>query len=171
MKAMKVKKTLYVIGFVMGEDPDDIIMIKKRRGPDWLIGKWNAIGGKIEPGEKPEEAMAREFREEVGASVPSWEEFACVTTDNGIVHCFRGWDENPADLVLRGHPHRAVTEDELVAVINLARPPVGQLIAPNLYWLARMARDPRGSHGVGHHYKIREVRPKRIYRPKTKETI
>lgn len=167
---MKNKKTLYVIGFVMGKNPDEIIMIKKLRGPDWLIGKWNAIGGKIEPGEKPEEAMAREFREEVGMQIGSWEEFACITTDNSVVHCFRGWCGDPYDLVFRGRERRAVTEDEPVAVINIADPPEGWLIAPNLFWLARMARDPRGSHGVGHHYKIREIRPKRIYRPKTKET-
>jgi 8-oxo-dGTP pyrophosphatase MutT (NUDIX family) len=88
---MKAKKTLYVIGFVMGEDPDDIIMIKKLRGPDWLIGKWNAIGGKIEPGEKPEEAMAREFREESGRksgrgrSSPASRPTTASSTASGVV--------------------------------------------------------------------------------------
>ncbi len=34
-------------------------------------GKWNGIGGKIEPGESPEEAVIREAKEETGLTIRS----------------------------------------------------------------------------------------------------
>jgi 8-oxo-dGTP diphosphatase len=40
----------------------------KRRG-DMHYGKWNGLGGKMHPGETPEECVAREVREESGLQV------------------------------------------------------------------------------------------------------
>jgi 8-oxo-dGTP diphosphatase len=42
----------------------DVLLIHRQRPPD--AGYWNAIGGKIERGEDPLEAAAREVREEAG---------------------------------------------------------------------------------------------------------
>jgi 8-oxo-dGTP diphosphatase len=49
------------------------ILIGQRKRNDWHGLKWEFPGGKIEPGEGPEEALARELREELGieASVGS----------------------------------------------------------------------------------------------------
>jgi 8-oxo-dGTP diphosphatase len=41
--------------------------IKKRK--DMHAGKWNGLGGKLEPGETPEECVIREVREECGLSI------------------------------------------------------------------------------------------------------
>jgi 8-oxo-dGTP diphosphatase len=42
------------------------ILIGQRKRNDWHGGKWEFPGGKIEPGEAPEQALARELREELG---------------------------------------------------------------------------------------------------------
>lgn len=55
----------YVLGIMFSEDEERVLAIWKNR-PDWQAGKLNGIGGKIEDGETPIEAMRREFREETG---------------------------------------------------------------------------------------------------------
>jgi 8-oxo-dGTP diphosphatase len=42
------------------------ILIGQRKRNDWHGLKWEFPGGKIEPGEAPEAALARELREELG---------------------------------------------------------------------------------------------------------
>lgn len=44
---------------------DDVLLILKDR-PDWQKGRLNLPGGKIEEGETPEQAGARELKEETG---------------------------------------------------------------------------------------------------------
>lgn len=55
----------YVCGFAIDRTASWVLLIKKNR-PEFQKGKWNGIGGKIEPGETPIAAMVREFREECG---------------------------------------------------------------------------------------------------------
>ena len=52
-----------VAGFIR-KGPD--ILIGQRPETHSLAGQWEFPGGKIEPGEIPEEALARELREELG---------------------------------------------------------------------------------------------------------
>ena len=42
----------------------------KGRESDYHLGKWNGLGGKLEPGESPLEAARRELEEESGLSLP-----------------------------------------------------------------------------------------------------
>jgi 8-oxo-dGTP diphosphatase len=58
-------KTNYVLGFCFDTRGESVVLIKKNR-PAWQAGKWNGIGGKIEPKESQIEAMVREFYEEAG---------------------------------------------------------------------------------------------------------
>lgn len=53
----------YVLGFLFSEDGSRVLLIWKNR-PAWQAGKLNGIGGKIEDGEQPLDAMKREFVEE-----------------------------------------------------------------------------------------------------------
>lgn len=43
---------------------DSKVLIAKRKGGKHLGGKWEFPGGKVEPGETPEECLARELEEE-----------------------------------------------------------------------------------------------------------
>ena len=63
----------YVLAFAF-DLTGQVALIKKNR-PDWQRGRLNGIGGKIEDGELPSMAMAREFEEETGVSVhpASWQ--------------------------------------------------------------------------------------------------
>lgn len=55
----------YVMGFVFNTHRNKVLLIEKRR-PDWMAGRWNGIGGHIEKGETPYEAIVRECNEETG---------------------------------------------------------------------------------------------------------
>ena len=48
---------------------EDRVMLCQRRPGAHNALKWEFPGGKIEPGESPEEALARELREELGIEV------------------------------------------------------------------------------------------------------
>lgn len=55
----------YVAGLMVHPATESVVLIKKRR-PEWMAGKLNAPGGKVEEGEFPREAMSREYYEETG---------------------------------------------------------------------------------------------------------
>ncbi len=50
-------------------DPDNRILIAKRPEGKSLAGYWEFPGGKIDPGERPEQSLIRELQEELGISV------------------------------------------------------------------------------------------------------
>ncbi|MGV9320690.1 (deoxy)nucleoside triphosphate pyrophosphohydrolase [Streptomyces sp. NPDC003660] len=44
----------------------DRLLAARRSAPPELAGRWELPGGKVEPGERPDAALARELREELG---------------------------------------------------------------------------------------------------------
>jgi 8-oxo-dGTP diphosphatase len=50
-------------------DPDGRVLIAQRPEGKALAGLWEFPGGKVEPGERPEAALIRELREELGIDV------------------------------------------------------------------------------------------------------
>lgn len=78
----------YTVGYLFDSLGESVALIRKNR-PVWQEGKWNGIGGKVEPladgklyssqgrlEETPLACMNREFREETGVEGIEWELFA-----------------------------------------------------------------------------------------------
>jgi 8-oxo-dGTP diphosphatase len=50
-------------------DPDGRVLIAKRPPGKTMAGLWEFPGGKVEPGERPEQTLIRELKEELGIAV------------------------------------------------------------------------------------------------------
>lgn len=77
----------YTVGFLFNEELTKLLLIQKKRGPTFNLGKWNGLGGKIELGEGIRTSIAREVLEE-----------ARVTTDCTEWSCYH--KERTADCEL-----------------------------------------------------------------------
>lgn len=81
----------YSCGFLFRETGTEVLLILKQR-PDWQRGRFNGVGGKMEPGETPMACMEREFMQEAGSYVETgWREFCALKFRGGIVHFFVGY--------------------------------------------------------------------------------
>src|SRR5687768_6165834 len=61
-------KLLLVVAVAL-VDADDRILLAQRPEGKQLAGLWEFPGGKVEPGERPEETLIRELHEELGITV------------------------------------------------------------------------------------------------------
>ena len=77
----------YVAGFLFCPSEHSVVLVRKNR-PAYQAGKLNGVGGKIERGETPEQAMIREFQEETGMYVGSWREEVILSGSGFQVHFF-----------------------------------------------------------------------------------
>ena len=130
----------YVVGLLFSEERSAVALIRKNR-PAWQAGKWNGIGGKVEKGETPEQAMRREFEEEAGISLPCrewlecWQPFATIS----------GPEKTPGEVSFRVHYFRCFSSailnletctDETVGVFGLDALPETMT---NVRWVIEMA--------------------------------
>lgn len=127
-----MRKTRYVVGFIVNEARDTVLLIRKNR-PEWQAGLLNGIGGKIERGELEINAMMREAKEEAGVDAAAWRHFAMLHNRQCSVHCFVAIGDAPfVKAETRG--------DE-----PIVRMPLRSLrtcdVIPNLRWLLPMALD------------------------------
>ncbi len=131
----------YVAGFLFrdnGHNPgQDVALIQKLR-PAWQKGKLNGIGGKIEEGEQPMDAMRREFREEAGVLIPDWRPFSHLTLgDGGRVFFFKADATfSLGDYVIRSMTAEQVGWYSVKAILNGVYP-----VVPNLRWLLPLAQE------------------------------
>lgn len=121
--------TKYVLGFLIDPLDDMVLLIRKKR-PDWQAGKLNGIGGHIEPGEMPHTAMEREAREEAGLSVQWYKYAAMERLGDFHVSVFKGY--------LHPLVYKQKTDEPLIEA-NAKNLP--QDVIPNLHWLVPMAFD------------------------------
>ena len=81
------KRRQYVCGFLFDHGGKSIALIRKKR-PLWQAGYMNGVGGRIEAGEKPFDAMQREFNEEVGMRLSGWKHFCTLRNMDAAIHWF-----------------------------------------------------------------------------------
>lgn len=60
--------TLLVVAAALVNDRGEVLLAQRPKGKQ-LAGHWEFPGGKVEPGEAPEAALARELAEELGIEV------------------------------------------------------------------------------------------------------
>lgn len=119
----------YVLGFLTGNHNSEVVLIRKTK-PEWQEGFLNGVGGKIEEGEEPGDAMRREFREEAGLDILSWRHYATMRGPDWEVFVFRA----QGDLLIR-----TMTEEwvDIYPIDNLHR----ERTLSNVPWLVAMAVD------------------------------
>lgn len=71
---------------ILCHDKDQILVVRKNR-PDWMAGRVNLIGGKIELNETVTEAVRRECSEEVGYTPDSVAIVGEVRDEDYIIYC------------------------------------------------------------------------------------
>ena len=77
------RKTVDVVAAIIVRDGT---VLATQRGYGDMKGGWEFPGGKIEPGETPEEALVREIEEELGAKISVGSLFAVIDYDYDAFH-------------------------------------------------------------------------------------
>lgn len=130
--------TLYSLGFLFTGDLSQVALIQKV-APEWQKGLWNGIGGKIEVGESPLEAMNREFVEETGYGTDLlWHQFGVMTGPEWCVTLFASIDKNLGDGCLK----KTTEETPSIWTIAVVSSPFeADEFVPNVPMLVSMAHN------------------------------
>jgi len=105
-----------------------ILLHYKKRGHG--AGRWNGVGGKLEPGETPEECAYREAREEMDAEIINLTKigeitFYNVNSEDWLVHIFIG--------DIKGEPKES--EESWPQWFSLKEIPYDEMWEDDRYWL------------------------------------
>lgn len=136
-------KVSYVAGFLFNDNGNRVVLIEKER-PEWQRGKFNGIGGHIEEGETPEQAMRREFKEETGVDLEGWKRYVTLKGQSDVeweVHFFAAFNTR----AFLGVEHVSDERPYYFALDEINTEPV----IPNLRWLIPMALSMKNENAAG----------------------
>lgn len=125
----------YVLGFCFATYTDRVLLIKKNK-PEWQKGRLNGIGGKIEEGETPLQAMVREAKEEADIT-PEWFPYGVYRGPGYEIFLFTATD---SDSIVN---YRSMTDEEVVCLSMATEVPWRNELAMiwNLNWMIPLALD------------------------------
>jgi len=118
----------YVVGFLFDLDYNRVVLIRKLR-PEFLKGKLNGVGGKVDPGETGLQSVRREFHEEANLDIPHWNYF---WTDQGDDYCVDFYFTSSSDIDLV-----QTMTDEPIEIVD-SRSVFSSLagtLSPNIDWM------------------------------------
>lgn len=140
----------YVVGFAFDKAPEpSVVLIKKNKGPAYVVGKLNGVGGKMEGNENPQQAMFREFGEETGLFVPA-DQWVVYHTMSVLAKSERHMAGDALDTVCTitflktfadsvQFAHTKETEEVTIGMVAVVLDQ--NELVPNLYWLIPLALD------------------------------
>lgn len=134
----------YVVGFMFDPKMERVVFIKKTHGPESVIGKWNGVGGQIEDGEGPKDAMVREFKEETGLDTVKvmWEDVMDLEGPDFLICFYVTWN-------VRIDQVRTMT-DETVEIVHTNLIGRGYYeFAPSVQWLLWFLMDKSTYNYIG----------------------
>lgn len=108
-----VNRPLVVAAAVVDDlDRPRHLLAARRSAPKSMAGRWEFPGGKVEPGERPEDALHREMEEELGVRVRLGERIPGPAAGDWPVlsgHLMRVW----VAVISEGEPEPLLDHDEL----------------------------------------------------------
>lgn len=111
---------------------DKILLAMKKRG--FAAGKYNGIGGKVELGETPEQAMIRETKEEINVTPTKYENMGYIEYDE----YYKGQKENIAFhlyFVYEWEGTPTESEEMNPKWFSVNEIPYDQMLPDDSYWL------------------------------------
>lgn len=125
-----MNKVQYVAGLYHNGGDGFSLLIRKNKPGHWQHGKHNLLGGHIEPQERPEMAMIREFKEECGLQTKTsqWKHALVLSGPTWVVHFF----------VMQGPTFDAVSSPEGEVEWHFGIP---ETVIPNLKWIIPLLKD------------------------------
>lgn len=134
----------YALGFwFLSAKSNGMVTLIQKVKPEWQAGKLNGVGGLVEEGENPLEAMQREFKEETGVetALDDWKCFGSMKFNKCVVYLFTG-------VATPAHGIPTTTTAEKVRTIPLRFVPNSEEVIPNIRFLTplalQVALDPDG---------------------------
>jgi 8-oxo-dGTP diphosphatase len=121
----------YVAGLLFDDNAERVALVLKNR-PAWQAGNFNAIGGKIEFGEGPSDAMVREFAEEAGVELAWNFQFVLTRPEEYEVYFFAAWNTDALENVTS-------LEDEEVFILDPYNLPENTIF--NIRWIIPLILD------------------------------